>query len=201
MIGNPTLSDLTDFIKQVEQLSPESQAKLADFVAFLAWQEGQSRVRESSWSYSFIESFNEAAVYASQNPAGMDVKLAQAMVGGTPRPALWAHPPLLGQAIIEYHVPIPTHINRVRLSLSFGIRDGAQIAEDNLVAFSVRVNGIRVWGQQTNAQQWQPADVLLHLPPGDIARLELTTETLGSHEWTWAVWGSPELTGKTNGAP
>jgi hypothetical protein len=195
------LSDLTDFIKQVKHLSPENQIKLADYASFLTWQESQSQVRENNWSYSFIESFKEAAVYASQNSAGMDVKLAQATVGGTPRPALWAHPPLLGQAIIEYHIPIPTHINTVRLSLSFGIRDGAQIAEDNLVAFSVRANGIRVWGHQTNAQRWQPADVLLHLPPGDIARLELTTETLGSHKWTWAVWGNPELTGKTNRSP
>jgi hypothetical protein len=31
---------------------------------------------------------------------------------------------------------------------------------------------------------------------GDMARIEFTTEALGSHEWTWAVWGSPELYGK-----
>ena len=191
------MSDLANLIKQIEQLSAESQAQLADYVAFLAWQEDQSQVRAiGNWSYSLIESFKEAFVHASQDPAGMDVQLAQATVGGVAQPALWAHPPLIGQAIIEYHVPVPQQVRYIRLRLSFGVRDGAQISDDNLVAFSVRVNGMRMWGQQTNAQRWQPTDILLDLPTGDMARLELTTETLGNHEWTWAVWGNPELIGK-----
>lgn len=190
------MNDLSGLIKRIEQLSSENQETLARYVDFLEWQEAQSQAVETqTWSFSFIESFKEAAVYASQEPTGMDVKLGPAIVGGESRPALWAHPPLVGQAVIEYHAPIPQHLNSLRLRLAIGIRDGAQISENNLVAFSVRVNGARVWGHQTNAQTWQAANILLDVLPGDIARFEFATETLGSHEWTWAVWGQPELTG------
>lgn len=183
--------------QQIETLSTESQAKLADYVAFLQWQEAQEQVAEAQgWSFSFIEAFKEAAVYASRESAGMDVTMAPAAVGGETRPALWAHPPLVGQAVIEYHVPVPQPVREVRLRLAFGIRDGAEIAPDNLVAFSVRVNGLRVWGQQSNAQSWQAVQIPLNLISGDMARIEFTTEALGSHQWTWAVWGSPELVGQ-----
>ncbi len=126
----------------------------------------------------------------------MDVKLAPAIVGGESRPAMWAHPPVVGQAVLEYYVPIPQQVSELRLRVAIGIRDGAQISEDNLVAFGVKVNGLRVWGQQTNAQTWQVAEIPLNLLTGDMARFEFTTEALGSHQWTWAVWGSPELSGK-----
>ena len=191
------MSNLLPLSQQIEQLSAESQAKLADYIAFLQWQEAQERAAETKgWSFSFIEAFKEAAVYASQEPAGLDVKMAPATVGGETKPALWAHPPVVGQTVIEYHVPVPQQVSQVQLRLAIGIRDGAQIAEDNLVAFSLKINGLRVWGQQSNAQAWQEAEIPLNLVTGDMARIEFTTEVLGSHQWTWAVWGTPELTGK-----
>ncbi len=190
------MNDLSNVTQRIEKLSLESQITLARYLDFLEWQEAQNRAAETAgWSFSFIEAFNEAAIFANQDPAGMDVKMGSATVGGETRPALWAHPPLMGQAIIEYYVPIPKFISGTRLRLAIGIRDGAEMSDGNLVAFSVRVNGLRVWGHQTNSQIWQPADVLLDLPAGDMARIEFTTETLGSHEWTWAVWGNPELVG------
>ncbi len=190
------MNELTEIIKQIEQLSVDSRRKLADYLAFLEWQEAQSQMSDTTgWSFSFIERFREASVYSSDDPAGMDVKMAPAVVGGQSRPALWAHPPVAGQAVIEYHVPIPKQVRQLRLHLAIGIRDGAQIADTNLVAFSVKLNGLRVWGQQTNTQSWQPANIPLDVLSGDIARIEFTTETLGRHEWTWAVWGNPELCG------
>ncbi len=192
------MSHLKTLTQQIEQLSAESQAKVAEFVAFLQWQEVQKQAAGAEgWSFSFVEAFKEAAIFASQAAAGMDVTLAPATVGGETRPALWAHPPLAGQAVIEYHVPVPQQVGQVRLRLAFGIRDGAEIAPDNLVAFSVRVNGLRVWGQQSNAQSWQSIEIPLKLNSGDIARVEFATEALGSHQWTWAVWGEPELRGRT----
>ncbi len=188
------MSNLQTLIQNIEQLSPENQIKVAEYVAFLQWQAGQGATPQD-WSYSLIEAFKSASINASQDPAGMDVKIEAATVGGVTQPALWAHPPVAGQAIVEYYVPIPQQVQRIRLSVSFGIRDGAKIAPENLVAFGVRANGLRVWGEQTNIQQWQTIDIPLNLPSGDIARIELTTETLGSHEWTWAVWGQPELVG------
>lgn len=187
----------SSLIQQIEQLSAESQAKVAEYVTFLQWQEAQQQAAEvEGWSFSFIEAFKAAAVYASREVGGMDVTMAPATVGGETRPALWAHPPVVGQAVIEYHVPVPQQVRDVRLRLAIGIRDGAKIAPDNLVAFSVQVNGLRVWGQQSNAQSWQTVEIPLKLLSGDMARIEFVTEALGSHQWTWAVWGEPELQGK-----
>lgn len=192
------MSNLSSLSQQIEQLSAESQAKVADYIAFLQWQEmkGQAAGETQGWNFSFIEAFKEAAVHASGERAGMDVNMAPAVVGGETRPALWAHPPLRGQAVIEYHVPVPQQVQEVRLRLATGIRDGANIAPDNLVAFSVRVNGLRVWGRQSNTQTWQTVEIPLDLISGDITRIEFATEALGNHQWTWAVWGSPELIGQ-----
>jgi len=190
------LNDLSPLFDQIKQLSGDSQAKLAEYVAFLQWQEARlAQPSATGWSFSFIEAFKQASSQATIDPAGMDIKMAPAAVGGQSRPALWAHPPVTGQAVIEYYVPIPEQVSDIRLNLAFGIRDGAQMAEDNLVAFGVKVNGMRVWGQQSNAQTWQEAAIPLTLTAGDVVRFEFTTEALGSHEWTWAVWGNPELTG------
>jgi hypothetical protein len=193
------MTHLNQLSQQIEHLSAENQAKVADYVAFLQWQEAQAQAATvQAWSFSFVEAFKEAAIYASQDAAGMDVKLAPAVVGGETRPALWAHPPLVGQAVIEYHVPVLSQVGEVRLRLAIGIRDGAEIAPDNLVAFSVRVNGLRVWGRQSNTQTWQEAEIPLELIAGDMVRVEFATEVLNSHQWTWAVWGEPELRGRLN---
>jgi len=187
---------LQALMAHIEKLSAENQALVSRYVEFLQWQEAQSQAGAlQQWSFSFVEAFKDAAVFATDKPAGMDVTLAAATVGGESRPALWAHPPLIGQTVIEFHVPVPQQVRNFRLRLAVGIRDDAEIAEDNLVAFGVKLNGLRVWGKQTNAQTWQPADIPLKLAAGDIARLQFTTEALGSHQWTWAVWGNPELVG------
>ncbi|MCG3210178.1 MAG: hypothetical protein FOGNACKC_03809 [Anaerolineae bacterium] len=190
------MDKLQALMAHIEKLSAENQALVSRYVEFLQWQEAQSQANApQQWSFSFVEAFKDAAVFATDKPAGMDVTLAAATVGGESRPALWAHPPLIGQTVIEFHVPVPQQVRNFRLRLAVGIRDGAEIAEDNLVAFGVKLNGLRVWGKQTNAQTWQPADIPLKLAAGDIARLQFTTEALGSHQWTWAVWGNPELVG------
>ncbi len=190
------MGDLSELTALIEQLSAKSLARLADYVAFLRWQERQAQVSTIAWSFSFIEAFKDADVFASRQPAGIDVKMAPASVGQKTRPALWAHPPVTGQAVIKYHVPIPQQVHTVHLRLAIGIRDGAEISETNLVAFIVRVNGLRVWGQQSNRQAWQETTIPLNLITGDVARIEFVTEALGSHEWTWAVWGNPELVGE-----
>ena len=194
------MNDLSNLIQQIENLSPESRAILAKYIEFLRWQESQAQnLSVRNWSFSFIEAFRDATILATEEPAGMDVTLAPATVGGETRPALWAHPPVTGQAVIEYHVPIPQQVSDIRLNTSIGIRDGAQISETNLVAFGVRVNGLRVWGQQMNSHSWYNVQIPLEAISGDIVRIQFTTEALGSHEWTWAVWGAPELIGKSNG--
>lgn len=191
------MSNLPQFIKQIEQLSPKSQAQLGQYIDFLQWQESQDKATPAGagWSFGFIETFKEANIYASEDPAGMDVKLAPATVGGESRPAVWAHPPVAGQAVIEYHVPVPQQVSDVKLRLAIGLRDGAKIAAGNLVAFTIKVNGIRAWGQQSNQLTWQEFEIPVQVITGDMVRFEFSTEALGSHEWTWAVWGDLELVG------
>jgi hypothetical protein len=197
LLGEAELKNLSQLISQMKQLSPESRVSLGQYIEFLQWQEARRQAQSAkSWSFSFIEAYKEAFVSTTEDPAGLDVKMAPALVGGESRPALWAHPPVTGQAIIEFHVPVPQQVSDIQLTLAIGIRDGSQIAKNNLVAFGVKVNGLRVWGQQTNEQRWIKAGIPLDLVAGDIVRVEFTTEALGRHEWTWAVWGGPELTGK-----
>ncbi len=190
------MNDLTPLYQQIEALSPENQNKVADYVAFLQWQNQRQPEQAIQWSFSLIERFHEATVYATAAPNGLDVKQADATVGGETRPSLWAHPPVVGQTVIEYHLPIPADLAEVALKIAVGIRDGSQLAPDSLVAFSVLLNGSRVWGHQTTAQTWHDVTVPLDLPLGDVSRLALVTEALGNHQWTWAVWGSPDLVGR-----
>lgn len=191
------MTNLQQLIKQIEQLSPESLLTLGKYVEFLQWQDAQKTASPNQgWSFSFIEGFKDASAYATDNPAGMDVTMAPAVVGGQSLPALWAHPPVMGKTVVEFHVPVPRQVSNIRLRLAIGIRDGANIAQNNLVAFAVKVNGARVWGRQSNEHIWHAVEVPLDLPAGDMVRFEFTTEALGSHEWTWAVWGNPELTGR-----
>jgi hypothetical protein len=193
------VSDREALIAKIEKLSPAGLALLAEYLEFLSWREQvQSQADETQmWSYSFIETFGEATVAASGNPAGMDVIMAPATVGDDTRPALWAHPPVSGRTTIEYFVPVPRQVHDLKLKTAIGIRDGAKIAKNNLVAFNIKVNGLRVWGAQTNHQVWQLVEIPIRVTTGDIVRFTFTTEALGSHEWTWAVWGNPELVGST----
>ena len=193
------MENLEALIAEIKQLSIESRAELVRYIEYLQWRDAQHQVAvPQAWSFSFIETFNQASIHATESPAGMDVKMAPAAVGGISLPALWAHPPVSGQTVIEYYVPVPKQVANVSLRAAVGIRDGAEIAETNLVAFGVKVNGLRVWGIQTNAQGWETVDVPLKIAAGDMIRFEFTTEALGSHQWTWAVWGNPELVGETD---
>ena len=72
---------------------------------------------------------------------------------------------------------------------------GAGIADDNLVAFRVRVNGYRVWSAHTNARRWEEADIALPVEPGGVAAIEFRTEALGDHRYTWAAWAQPRVIG------
>ena len=196
------MSELEALIAKIEKLSPAGFELLAEYLEFLSWREQvQLKTEETQiWSYSFIETFGEATVAASGNPAGMDVTMAPATVGDDTRPALWAHPPVSGRTTIEYYVPVPQQVRDLNLKTAIGIRDGAKIAKNNLVAFNIKVNGLRVWGAQTNRQIWQAVEVPIRVTTGDMVRFTFTTEALGSHQWTWAVWGNPELVGSTSTA-
>jgi len=180
-------------------LSPDDQARVREYIAFLRWRAGHPtrptpEPASRPWQFNFLEHLADADVRASHDRAGMEVKVAEATVGGERRPALWQHPPVKGEAVVEFHVPVPAGLQDLRLHCAIGIRDGAQ-AEDRLVAFRIRVDGWQVWSRAAWPSAWEPVEVALPFQAGDVLRLTFATDGLGNHQWAWAVWGEPLLTG------
>jgi hypothetical protein len=196
------MSDLSDAIQQaLAGLSPADQARVRDYIAFLRWRAGQAADRAATggtarpWRFNLLEHFTEADVRTSRSPAGMEVKAAEATVGGERRPAIWMHPPVDGEAAAEFHAAIPAGLRNLRLRFAIGMRDGAQ-AEERLVAFRVRVGGWQVWSRAAWPGRWEPFEVALPLQAGDVLRLAFATDGLGDHRFAWAAWAEPELVGE-----
>jgi hypothetical protein len=194
-----------DILSDLAALAPADLAQVRDYVAFLRWRseaasQGIAETTMRPWRFSLLEAFGGAGVRANRDPAGMEVKIAEAIVGGDRRPALWQHPPVDGESLIEFHVPVPTGLNNLRLRTAMGIRAGAQ-AGDRLVAFRVRVDGRQVWSRAAWPAAWKPVEIALPFHAGDVLRLALVTDALGDHQWAWAVWGEPELAGEIREEP
>lgn len=185
--------------EELAALPPGDRAQVREFIAFLRWRSAQAvrgaaAASEPVWRFSFLESFASADVSATRDPAGMEVKTAEAMVGGLRRPALWQHPPVDGESVVEYHVPVPAGLKDVRLRFAVGIREGAGVAE-RLMAFRVRVNGWTIWSRAVWPTAWEQVELALPLQAGNVLRLAFATDSLGEHQFAWAVWGEPMLVG------
>jgi hypothetical protein len=184
---------------RIAALSEEDRRLVRDYVAFLEWRRsegcGDGAAAQAGWRYNFLEHFAGADTRASKDRAGMELKVAAATVGGVARPALWQHPPVQGESIVEFHVPVPAGVRDLRLRFATGIRDGAQGAEQ-LVAFRVKVDGWQVWSRADWPLQWAAAEVELPFHAGNMLRLAFATDALGSHRWAWAAWAEPQLVGR-----
>jgi hypothetical protein len=195
------MSDLlADLQREVAALSPDDQALVHDYIAFLRWRAQQREMRLTQpgkrvWQYNFLENFNSADVRGSRDTAGIETRLAEAIVGGEARPALWEHPPVRGEAMVEYHVPVPAGLQDLRLRATIGIRDGTQPKQGRLVAFRIRVDGWQVWSRAAWPTRWENIEVALPFQAGNIMRLAFATDGLGDHRYAWAVWGEPILIG------
>ncbi|MGC8782246.1 MAG: hypothetical protein ACP5UQ_15400 [Anaerolineae bacterium] len=200
------MTDTDLLVSELASLSPADQERVREFIAFLRWRADRPGATDVAqpiqpgriWRFSLLEHFAEADVSASRGTAGMEVNIAEAAVGGVRRPALWQHPPVMGESIVEYHVPVPADLIApgARLRFSIGIRDGAN-AQDHLVAFRVRVDGWQIWSRAAWPTTWQSFEVSLPFQAGNVLRLAFATDALGSHPFAWAVWGEPELVGTT----
>lgn len=191
-------------LNDLAALSPADQERVAEYIAFLRWRAERPAATGDAtaahpWRFNFLEHFAEAEVRATANrpgsskdAAGMEVKIAEAAVGGERRPALWQHPPVSGESLVEFHVPIPAGLRDLRLRFAIGIRDGAQ-GEEQLVAFRVRLDGWQVWSRAAYPRAWEPFEVALPFRAGNILRLAFATDGLGVHQWAWAAWGEPVL--------
>jgi len=191
-------------LRDLVTLSPEDQALVRDYIAYLRWRSGKTRqdalaTPMPGWRLAFLEQLSNANVHATRDPAGMEVKGAEATVGGESRPSIWQHPPVNGESVIEFHVPVPKGLKGLRLRFAIGIRDGARAA-DRLVAFRVRLDGWQVWSHAAWPTSWRSFELALPFHAGDILRVAFATDGLGDHKWAWAVWGEPELIGLETGS-
>jgi hypothetical protein len=195
---------MDDAVRTLAALSAADQVLVRDFAAFLQWRAaraGQERssTPERAWRLNFLEQLGSANVRATRDAAGMEVKGAEATVGGDSRPSLWQHPPVNGESVVEFHVPIPKELENLRLRFAIGIRDGAR-ATDRLVAFRVRVDGWQVWSDAAWPTSWRTFELGLPFHAGNVLRIAFATDGLGDHKWAWAVWGEPELFGLQTGS-
>jgi hypothetical protein len=191
------MANLERIVEQLDTLSAESLAELARFIDYLKWKQGVASRGDSGqpWAFDFVEHFRRAVVSADQDPAGMEVQVSEAECNGESRMALWQHPPVEGSAIVEYQVPVPADVGKLRLRFATGIRDGSQLAEGNVVAFRVFVNDWRIWSDTQHVRRWKEHEIAMPSLRGDVARVQFVTDGLGNHRWAWAVWGEPKLLG------
>lgn len=175
----------------IDQLPENDIPRVHTFVQELLREHEQAQ--SARWTFDFIGQFRQAKVTAQRDPAGMEVKIADATCGGETRPAIWEHPPATGAAVISYAVPIPRQLKAVTLRLSVGIRDGSQLPDDRYIAFRVIVNGWKLWSIVKNSRAWESYEIKMPELASDVARIEFQTDGLGDHRWNWAVWGEPRL--------
>jgi hypothetical protein len=190
-----TVEEIADGL---ESLGPESLAELARFVEYLKWKQGSTSTRAAGqpWIFDFVEHFRRAIVTADHDPAGMEVQVGEATCDTDQRMALWQHPPVQGSAVVEYQVPVPAGARELRLHFATGIRDGSHLAEGNVVAFRIFVNGWKIWSDTQHTRKWKVHEIDMPALAGDVARIQFTTDGLGNHQWAWAAWGEPKLVGQ-----
>lgn len=192
------MTTLERIVSQLDSLTPESLAELGHFIEYLTWKQGAASLQPIGrpWSFDFVEHFRRAAVTADRDPAGMEVRVGEAACDGDSRMALWQHPPVLGSSIVEYQVPVPPDVGRLQLRFATGVRDGSHLAEGNVVAFRVLVNGWKIWSETQHIRKWKSREVAMPSLRGDVARIQFVTDGLGNHQWAWAAWGEPTLVGE-----
>jgi hypothetical protein len=192
------MKTLEEIVNALETLDQEHLEDVARYVEYQRWKQGLTMRGdpERLWVFDFIEHFRRAAVSASDDSAGMEVQIGEAISGGDMRIALWQHPPVQGASTVEYQVPVPADVADLYLHFSTGIRDGAKLAPGNVVAFRIFVNDWKMWSDTQRVQQWKDHEIAMPALRGDIARIQFVTDGLGNHQWAWSAWGRPRLMGR-----
>ena len=205
-MNSPEQETFDAVIRRIRDLNEQSLLQLSQYVGYLKWQEElwQSLMEEESadddgfslvWKYDLLEAFPESRQSATRTPDLMEVRIDTASCGMVQQPALWQHPPVEGSAVVEYDVRVPAQVERLRMQFAVGIRDGAQMEEDNFCAFRVLLNGVRVWSNTKQCCSWERFVTDLPNQAGQPAVLQLMTDGLGNSRWNWAVWAEPQLLG------
>lgn len=192
--------------RRITDLNEQSLTQLSQYISYLKWQEelwndllvqesegmeGQSR----AWSYDFLANFADARTAATRTEDMMEIKVAPASCGLVQQQSLWQHPPVSGSAVCEYEIIIPANLNALRLRFAVGIRDGAVMDGENLCAFRIYINGVRLWSATKQSTSWERFTLDLPSLSGQKIILQFMTDSLGDNRWNWAAWGEPMLIG------
>lgn len=193
-------------VRRISDLNDQSLNQLSQFISYLKWQEelwndlltdsvhvppGQTLV----WQYDFLEAFPAARKIATRKPDLMEIKVAPATCGMIQQQALWEHPPVTGAAVCEYTVSVPPGVNALQMRFAAGIRDGAMMQGENLCAFRLMVNGVRLWSITKQTTTWERYQLDLPSLSGQDVVIQFITDALGDNRWNWAAWGEPLLLG------
>ncbi|NJN83972.1 MAG: hypothetical protein HC802_17970 [Caldilineaceae bacterium] len=193
-------------LRRIADLNDQSLTQLSQYISFLKWQEElwNSLLDEEArpgpdqallWQFDFLEAFPAARQAATREPSLMEIKVDSATCGMVQQPALWQHPPVVGSAVCEYNFHVPAEVDSLRLQFAVGIRDGALMQGDNLCAFRIYVNGVRIWSITKQRNSWERFVVDLPSLGGQEVIIQFMTDGLGDARWNWAVWASPVLLG------
>jgi hypothetical protein len=193
-------------VRRISDLNESSLTQLSQYISYLKWQEElwQSLLDEAHtgdpdqallWQYDFVEAFPAARKVATRAPDLMEIKVGMASCGMVQQMAIWEHPPVTGSAVCEYTVQIPPDLNALKLRFAVGIRDGALMEGDNVCAFRIIVNGVRLWSTTKQTNPWERFLIDLPSLAGQEMVVQFMTDGLGDNRWNWAVWGEPLLLG------
>jgi hypothetical protein len=192
--------------RRIRDLNERSLSQLSQYISYLKWQEElwhslldeesrQPSGRTLAWQYDFLEHFPEATVASTRSSQLMEVKVGSAICGMVQQNALWQHPPLEGSAVCEYRPVVPADLESLHIHFAVGIRDGAIMEGENLCAFRIYVNGMRIWSTTKQSSNWERYVIDLPNLAGQEAVIQFMTDGLGDARWNWAVWGEPQLVG------
>ncbi len=192
--------------RRIADLSEQSLTQLAQYISYLKWQEElwHSLLDEEPeghsdqtliWQYDFLEGFPAARQTSTRAPDMMEVKVGAATCGMVQQMALWEHPPVAGSAVCEYQLRVPAELDSLRLRFAVGIRDGARMEGDNLCAFRIYVNGMRLWSTTKQSSEWERHTIDVPSFAGQDVVVQFVTDSLGDNRWNWAVWAEPQLLG------
>lgn len=193
-------------VRRISDLNEQSLTQLSQYISYLKWQEElwHSLLDDEAaptgdqaliWQFDFLEAFPAARKVSTRSPKLMEIKVDLASCGMVQQLALWEHPPVLGSAVCEYTVNIPREVDALRLRFGVGIRDGALMEGDNLCAFRLFVNGMRVWSTTKQSNEWERFVIDLPSLAGQAVVIQFMTDGLGNPSWNWAVWAEPMLLG------
>ena len=205
-MNRPQQESLDAVIRRIHDLNEHSLLQLSQYLGYLKWQEElwQSLLEEEGasedgfalvWKCDLLEQFPQSRQSATRTPDLMEVRIDTASCGMVHQPSLWQHPPVEGSAVVEFDLHVPPEVDRLRMQFAIGIRDGAQMEDDNFCAFRVLLNGVRIWSSTKQTCEWERFVTDLPNQAGQHAVLQLMTDGLGNSRWNWAVWAEPQLLG------